>query len=72
MGRKPWQSKITQSACDRCAAHTMQDQLIAHAEELLNVKQARLNGNDDMEAVNTAFIGDTSWPADNKQSIGNN
>ena len=52
-------NKVTQEARDRIAAHTLQDQLIAHVEELLLIR--RQEKAHDQADINTAFSADTSW-----------
>ena len=47
------QNKITPEA------HTLQDQLIAHVEELLLAQ--RQEKEHDQSGINTAFAADTSW-----------
>lgn len=53
------QNKITSEAKDRCVAHSLQDQLIAHVEELLLIN--RLEKAHDQSDIVTAFQADTSW-----------
>lgn len=53
------QNKITPESRDRIAAHTLQDQLIAHVEELLCA--SRREKEHDQSDINTAFEADTSW-----------
>ena len=53
------QNKITSEAKDRCAAHSLQDQLIAHVEELLLAQQQEKEH--DQADINTAFAEDNSW-----------
>lgn len=53
------QNKITPEAKDRCVAHSLQDQLIAHVEELLRNK--RREQEHDQADIVTAFAADTSW-----------
>ena len=53
------QNKVTPEAKDRCVAHSLQDQLIAHVEELLRNK--RREQEHDQADINTAFAADTSW-----------
>ena len=53
------QNKITSEAKDRCAAHSLQDQLIAHVEELLLAH--RQEKEHDQSDIVTAFAADTSW-----------
>jgi len=53
------QNKITPEAKERIAAHTLQDQLIAHVEELLLAQ--RQEKEHDQSDINTAFAADTSW-----------
>ena len=53
------QNKITHEAKDRIAAHTLQDQLIAHVEEML-AERRREQAHDQADIV-TAFEADTSW-----------
>lgn len=53
------QNKITPEAKDRCVAHSLQDQLIAHVEELL-LAQRQEKAHDQAD-INTAFAADTSW-----------
>lgn len=52
-------NKITPEAKERIAAHTLQDQLIAHVEELLRNK--RREQEHDQADIVTAFEADTSW-----------
>lgn len=52
-------NKVTPEARDRIAAHTMQDKLIAHVEELLRNK--RREQEHDQADIVTAFEADTSW-----------
>lgn len=67
MSHKQWQSKVTPEACERCAAHTLQDQLIEHLEDLLQARQARLNGASDRADVDTALDADKSWSGQHKR-----
>jgi hypothetical protein len=53
------QNKITQESRDRIAAHTLQDQLIAHVEEML--AERRREQEHDQSDITTAFEADTSW-----------
>ena len=53
------QNKITSEAKERCVAHSLQDQLIAHVEELLLAR--RQEKEHDQADINTAFAADTSW-----------
>ena len=48
--------KITPEAAQRCAAHTLQDQLIAHLNELLAARRADLAA--DQSDITTAFAAD--------------
>ena len=52
-------NKITPEARDRCVAHSLQDQLIAHVEELLRAN--RMEKEHDQSDINTAFAADTLW-----------
>ena len=53
------QNKITQESRDRIAAHTLQDQLIAHVEEMLS--ERRREKAHDQSDITTAFAADNSW-----------
>ena len=53
------QNKITSEAKERCVAHSLQDQLIAHVEELLRNK--RREQEHDQADIVTAFAADNSW-----------
>ena len=53
------QNKITPEAKDRCFAHSLQDQLIAHVEELLRI-QRQEKAHDQADIV-AAFAADNSW-----------
>jgi len=53
------QNKITNEAKERIAAHTLQDQLIDHVEEMLSERR-REKAHDQSDIV-TAFQADTSW-----------
>jgi hypothetical protein len=53
------QNKITHEAKERCVAHSLQDQLIAHVEELLRNK--RREKEHDQSDIATAFEADKSW-----------
>lgn len=53
------QNKITPEAKDRIAAHTLQDQLIAHVEEMLS--ERRREKEHDQADIVTAFATDNSW-----------
>ena len=52
-------NKITPEAKDRCVAHSLQDQLIAHVEDLLRNK--RREQEHDQSDITTAFAADNSW-----------
>lgn len=52
-------NKVTPEARDRIAAHTLQDQLIAHVEEMLS--ERRREQAHDQSGIVTAFAADTSW-----------
>ena len=54
-------SKITQAAKDRCAAHTLQEQLQQLREQEQKAEYRRRNGGNDQSDIATAFDGDTAW-----------
>ena len=53
------QNKVTPEAKERCVAHSLQDQLIAHVEEMLS--ERRREKEHDQSDIVTAFQADTSW-----------
>jgi len=67
MSHKQWQSKADSDSCQKCVEHTLQDQLIAHLDELLQARQARLNGSGDRVDVDTALDADKSWSGQHKR-----
>lgn len=53
------QNKVTPEAHERISAHTLQDQLIAHVEEML--RERHREKEHDQSDIVTAFAADTSW-----------
>lgn len=67
MSHKQWQDKAAPGVCPRCAAHTLQDQLIENLEGLLKARQARINGAGDRADVDMALDADKSWSGQHKR-----
>lgn len=61
------QNKVTQEAKERIAAHTLQDQLIAHVEEMLS--ERRREKERDQSDITTAFAADTSWSGQHERLV---
>lgn len=53
------QNKVAPEARERISAHTLQDQLIAHVEEML--RERRREKEHEQRDITTAFAADTSW-----------